>query len=446
MSRVKPTRSQLSVLVPRIRGLRESALWVFIGLSTILFFALASYHPGDPAFSISSDAEVIQNRMGPAGAWFADITYLLLGRPAYLLPVLVLLAGILLFRGRDNKAPLVKPVLFMRAGGVLLLLATSCGLATLHFFAPEMRETAGGIIGQIVGGGFEQVLGLLGATVLLLVLWLASVSLATSISWLAVMDIIGRGVFRIFLSFEMFINQTQIWLAGRKAKQHRQDLVSKSRAKPKPEMTRIEPSFNALPSSERLERERQVPLFEPTVSNELPPLALLDDSPSSVGGYSADALEAMSRLVELKLADFGIEVEPLSFLPPIYATINGITALVLILAVISIKKGNRKRHENLMKFAISLSAAFLIMYVAYHMTSDSTKFGGEGMVKYIYYFILLTHILLSIVIIPFVLITYVRAITNNFKRHKKIAKITFPLWLYVAITGVVVYLMISPYY
>ncbi len=315
MSRVKPTRSQLSVLVPRIRGLRESALWVFIGLSTILFFALASYHPGDPAFSISSDAEVIQNRMGPAGAWFADITYLLLGRPAYLLPVLVLLAGILLFRGRDNKAPLVKPVLFMRAGGVLLLLATSCGLATLHFFAPEMRETAGGIIGQIVGGGFEQVLGLLGATVLLLVLWLASVSLATSISWLAVMDIIGRGVFRIFLSFEMFINQTQIWLAGRKAKQHRQDLVSKSRAKPKPEMTRIEPSFNALPSSERLERERQVPLFEPTVSNELPPLALLDDSPSSVGGYSADALEAMSRLVELKLADFGIEVEVVSVQP-----------------------------------------------------------------------------------------------------------------------------------
>ncbi|GGI56574.1 DUF420 domain-containing protein [Winogradskyella haliclonae] len=151
-------------------------------------------------------------------------------------------------------------------------------------------------------------------------------------------------------------------------------------------------------------------------------------------------------LSRVKLQDFGIEVEPLSFLPPIYATINGITALVLILAVISIKKGNRRRHESLMKFAISLSAAFLIMYVAYHMTSDSTKFGGEGIVKYVYYFILLTHILLSIVIIPFVLITYVRAITNNIERHKKIAKITFPLWLYVAITGVVVYLMISPYY
>ncbi|RZN74222.1 MAG: DUF420 domain-containing protein, partial [Winogradskyella sp.] len=91
-------------------------------------------------------------------------------------------------------------------------------------------------------------------------------------------------------------------------------------------------------------------------------------------------------LSRVKLQDFGIEVAPLSFLPPIYATINGLTALVLILAVVSIKKGNRKRHENLMKLAISLSVAFLVMYVAYHMTSDSTKFGGEGVIKYIYYF------------------------------------------------------------
>jgi putative membrane protein len=151
-------------------------------------------------------------------------------------------------------------------------------------------------------------------------------------------------------------------------------------------------------------------------------------------------------LSRIKLQDYGIEVEPLSFLPPIYATINAITALVLATALWAIKNSKRKLHEKLMKFAITLSVAFLAMYVAYHMTSDSTKFGGEGIVKYVYYFILLTHILLSIVVIPFVLITYVRAITNNFERHKKIARITFPLWLYVAITGVIVYVMISPYY
>lgn len=151
-------------------------------------------------------------------------------------------------------------------------------------------------------------------------------------------------------------------------------------------------------------------------------------------------------LSRMKLQDFGIEVEPLTFLPPIYATINGLTALILMIAVIAIKNKNRVLHENLMTTAIWCSALFLLMYVAYHMTSDSTKFGGEGLVKYIYYFILITHILLSIIIIPFVLITYVRAITNNIERHKKIAKITFPLWLYVAVTGVIVYLMISPYY
>jgi len=151
-------------------------------------------------------------------------------------------------------------------------------------------------------------------------------------------------------------------------------------------------------------------------------------------------------LSRVKLQDFGIEVEPLTFLPPIYAIINGLTALVLIVAVVAIKNNNRKLHERLMKFAILLSVSFLVMYVAYHMTSDSTTFGGEGFIKYLYYFILITHILLSIVIIPFVLITYVRAITDNIGRHKKIAKITFPMWLYVAVTGVIVYLMISPYY
>lgn len=146
---------------------------------------------------------------------------------------------------------------------------------------------------------------------------------------------------------------------------------------------------------------------------------------------------------------FGVKipnVEPLSFLPPIYATINGLTAVILVIAFIAIKKKNIVLHENLMTTAIWCSGLFLIMYVAYHMTSDSAKFGGEGTIKYVYYFILLTHIVFSIIIIPFVLITYVRAITNNIEKHKKIAKITFPLWLYVAVTGVIVYIMISPYY
>lgn len=139
-------------------------------------------------------------------------------------------------------------------------------------------------------------------------------------------------------------------------------------------------------------------------------------------------------------------VERLGFLPPIYATINGLTAILLIAAVFQIRKGNRKAHERLMKTSIVLSVLFLVMYVAYHMTSDSTPYGGEGAIRYVYFFILISHILLSITVIPFVLITYVRAITGQFAKHKKIARITFPLWLYVAVTGVIVYLMIAPYY
>ena len=154
----------------------------------------------------------------------------------------------------------------------------------------------------------------------------------------------------------------------------------------------------------------------------------------------------VALLFGINLRELGFNVKPLTFLPPIYATINGLTAVLLLIAFWAIKNKNIALHERLMTTAIGCSVAFLVMYVAYHMTSDSTKFGGEGLIKYFYYFILITHILLSIIIIPFVLITYVRAITNEIELHKKIAKITFPMWLYVAITGVVIYIMISPYY
>jgi len=165
-------------------------------------------------------------------------------------------------------------------------------------------------------------------------------------------------------------------------------------------------------------------------------------------------------LFSVKLKDFGIQVEPLTFLPPIYATINGFTALVLIAAVMAIKNGNQKLHERLMTTAIALSLAFLVMYIAYHMTADSAVFGDVnhngilddaektyvGSLRGLYLFILITHIVLSIIVVPLVLITYVRAMAQRFDRHRKIARITFPIWLYVAVTGVIVYLMISPYY
>jgi putative membrane protein len=135
-----------------------------------------------------------------------------------------------------------------------------------------------------------------------------------------------------------------------------------------------------------------------------------------------------------------------SFLPPIYAGVNGLTAVLLIMAFLAIKRGLRDTHEMLMKLSIGLSAAFLVMYVVYHMTSESTPYGGEGVIRYVYFFILITHIVLSVGVIPLVLFTFVRALRGNFQQHKAVARYTFPVWLYVAVTGVIVYLMISPYY
>lgn len=139
-------------------------------------------------------------------------------------------------------------------------------------------------------------------------------------------------------------------------------------------------------------------------------------------------------------------IEPLSFLPPIYASINGITAVLLIVALWAIKRGEQKLHQRLMSACIALSLVFLLMYIAYHMTADSTSYEGEGIMRSVYFIILISHIILSIVIIPLVLKTYARAYLKKFEAHRKLAKITFPIWLYVAISGVIVYLMISPYY
>jgi len=150
---------------------------------------------------------------------------------------------------------------------------------------------------------------------------------------------------------------------------------------------------------------------------------------------------AVAALFRLKIPGYD-----LSFLPPIYASINGITATLLIVSFISIKNGNRARHELINKICVGLSATFLVLYILYHVTSEETSYGGEGFIRYVYFFILITHIALSIIVIPFVLFTLSRALAGNFERHKRLAKFTFPLWLYIAVTGVIVYLMISPYY
>ena len=161
------------------------------------------------------------------------------------------------------------------------------------------------------------------------------------------------------------------------------------------------------------------------------------------------AIWAVSIVIPIAVAIlFTIKIEglDLGFLPPIYASLNALTAIGLIVAIIAIKRKNRKLHQRVIQVCLIFSILFLLLYVMYHMTSDTTPYGGEGILKMIYFFLLISHILLSMVVIPIVLFAYLFAWQGDFVRHKKWTKFAFPLWLYVAVTGVLVYVMISPYY
>lgn len=153
------------------------------------------------------------------------------------------------------------------------------------------------------------------------------------------------------------------------------------------------------------------------------------------------AVVILSR-VQLKV-DLGFNVHVFA---AINAVINSCVSLLLIAALVAVKNKNYVAHKNMMLTAMVLSILFLVSYIAHHLLSGDTKFGGEGAIRYVYFIILITHIFLAAIILPFILYTAYRSLTGEFEKHKKLAKYTWPLWLYVSITGVVVYLMISPYY
>ena len=130
----------------------------------------------------------------------------------------------------------------------------------------------------------------------------------------------------------------------------------------------------------------------------------------------------------------------------INAIINSIVSVLLVAGLITVKNRNYKLHKNIMLAAMVLSALFLVSYIAHHLLAGDTKYGGEGAIRYIYFIILITHILLAAIILPFILYTAYRASISEWPQHRKLAKITWPIWFYVSVTGVLVYLMISPYY
>jgi S-DNA-T family DNA segregation ATPase FtsK/SpoIIIE len=297
------------------RALRESAVIALGVVALVLFVALVSYSPDDPGFSYTGNAAPIHNRIGVVGAWLSDVLFFLFGWPAFLLPAVLAFAAWSLQR-RVQGLTVSRMNTAVRVAGFVLLLAASCGLTTLHWQAGILRQTAGGVVGGLVGKGLAAWLDFLGATLLLIAAWMGGISVAFHVSWLSVMDRLGALAWGSigWLRARSFARKDMA--EGRERRQARKDAVeteqkkSATRAPP-----RIEPPLPVVEKSARVERERQVPLFDPPKANELPPLKLLDDPPVREPLYSAEALEALSRLVEMKLKDFGIDAEVVAVQP-----------------------------------------------------------------------------------------------------------------------------------
>jgi S-DNA-T family DNA segregation ATPase FtsK/SpoIIIE len=298
------------------RSLREGTLWILCALALLLLLALLSYHTHDPGFSDTGDPGPVSNWIGPVGAWLAGFFLFLFGRPAYLFPLMLAYSGWLVHK--DQSLPDARSRLntLLRAAGFALTLITSCALATLHWDGSGLPNSAGGVLGELVGRGSAQGLSFLGATLLLLGLWLAGVALFSGLSWFTIMDKLGAWVLQGIEWARAKIEQRRELAFGQQRKQARQEVVREEQKKvASRQPPRIEAAAPVPEKSERVERERQVPLFDAPKSSELPALSLLDEPRSREQSYSDEALEAMSRLVELKLRDFGVEAEVVAVQP-----------------------------------------------------------------------------------------------------------------------------------
>ena len=302
---------------PRVkRSLKESYLWLSGAIALILFIALSTYVTDDPGVSYIGNDSQVQNAVGELGALVSDLLFNLFGVSSYLFVAIILYSGWSAYKDLKSQNLFDQGDLFMRVAGFILMLITSCALSTLHFSGEGYRESAGGILGQVVGINLVLSMKILGATTLLFFTWLASISLFLNISWLKVIDEIGRYALFIWSIVQSKIDDIKDKIEVRRKKAERKvvfDAEKKRIADKAP--PKIEPIVPQLEKSTRAEKERQVPMFEPPNEGDLPNLSLLDDPPIQEKGYSEESLEAMSRLVELKLKDFGIEVEVVSVSP-----------------------------------------------------------------------------------------------------------------------------------
>jgi S-DNA-T family DNA segregation ATPase FtsK/SpoIIIE len=310
------SRAPLRFSAAVARGLREGAAIALAVLALVLLVAVLSFDARDPSFASTGDGTAVHNRVGPIGAWLAGALLFAFGRPALLLPAMLGVAAWRLTRPRAGSDHSSHLNFAIRSAGFVVLLLSSCALTALHWSAGGLPQGAGGLVGIAAGTSLASGLDLLGATLLLLAAWLAGAGVAFGVSWFTVMDSLGAWTW----SGARWVRErwftTREVNAGRSAKLERKEALQ---AEQRRASVRVAPAISAPapspPKGERVEKERQVALFDPPAARELPPLGALDDPGEREPSYSAEALEAMSRLVELKLKDFGVDVDVVAVHP-----------------------------------------------------------------------------------------------------------------------------------
>ncbi|HSH40989.1 MAG TPA: DNA translocase FtsK 4TM domain-containing protein, partial [Arenicellales bacterium] len=322
-ARKKTTRAKARPASPGLtRHTGEALLILSAAVALYFLLALLTYSAEDPGWSSTGFGNGVDNWGGSFGAWISDLLYQGFGRVAYLVPVMVLVIGWHAYHGRLSMYPDDLTRRLVTGLGFVLTIVGGCGLENQHFYASAegLPFVAGGALGALASGGLRDAFGYVGASVFLLAMFLTGVTLFTKLSWFHLMDWIGERVFMLWDYLYAKVGQSVDLAVGMKAKRERKDSVKAIRERLNPEgrkPPRIEPRMQTKADSGRLEREKQSTLFEPQTSSSsvIPPLTLLDPPEKHDQGFSRDALEAMSRLVEKKLADFNIDVEVVAVNP-----------------------------------------------------------------------------------------------------------------------------------
>lgn len=305
-------------------GLKEGALIGLVAICIYLLIALTSYSPDDPGWTYTGTGQdVVVNSAGRAGAWFADVLFSLLGYMAFLFPLMLAYRAWLIFRERNQDISWSWPLVGLHTLGFVLVMVSGTALAALHFgqYAGQLPATSGGWLGQLVAVTFLNAFNAVGSTLLLLAFFLSGMTIFTRMSWLKLMDYLGGLV--IALSRQVIALYQRLRVRQAENKSSKKAIEKRKRTlevQIKKENKRTPPTISETPKgklpSKRIEKERQAALFDGQVEGTLPQINLLDEPDNSKSrGYSKETLEAMSRLLEIKLKDFGVIAEVVAVRP-----------------------------------------------------------------------------------------------------------------------------------